>query len=536
MKPVHASAPEYPIERQIVPRLVALSERLRSDPDRLDVALELCRALNAARDHAAARAVAHQALDRLRAVSGDDGRGDAGAELWYERIWAIGHADPDALADFRAAVYRMAGKSKIGPAHRNAALLAFFVDDDGRCRRHLRRALELDPRDGRSHEVRALVALSDGDPDELRAHLEVAVKAAPASGRLWKLLADAVLEGGDTEKARGHYMRAVEADPLAVEAWRALGSLYLSQVGDYTAALRCFAHALAINPRYWEISFDLTEYYSREKLHDLARAEVLRILLLDPDAVTKAKVENQLGHIDYQEGRYEDAIKRYRRALTLDPTFATPWHNLGLVHVHQKDYDSAIECFNRAVALDPEGSWSYVQLGFAHLEKKAGKRAGGFFQAALEKNPDEYGAYLGLAELARRGERFEEQLAHCQKALDLCSSDANVRNDLAIAYECNKRTDDAIREYQEALRLEPHHRWAANNLAYLHEKVWKATRKARDKEKALDAWRVRLLICRDTGSSIAGARAHILKLGVSEATFERWLREGRLETEIERVV
>lgn len=516
-----------PVEMQLVPRLAHLEKVAKESPGDLDAALALVQALIAAQDFDAASDEARRAL-ALRGGASHVG------QLSYELLYATARKDLRDLAlharEAQKLLKKHAGEAW---AHRNMALVYYYTEEDAKARKSLARAFELDSNDAGALEVWAMLAQADGDYEDLIERLTRSLRRRGPRPRLRKVLADAHMDVGGSEEARALYLGAIAEEPLFVDAWHALGSLCLGHDGDYVAALRCFAQALTVNPRCWDVYFTLTDYFVEERRYDLAKAEAMRVLLLDPDSSIKAEVENHLGYVEYIERNYEDAVRRYRRAIALDPEFDSPWHNLGLVHVHEKDYDSAIECFEKAIELNEDRSWSYTQLGLAYFERKNYRKAHTLFLKALEKNPEEYGAHLGLAELYRKEKRYPEQLAECLKALEVEPNDGNVRNYLGIAYECGKRPEEAAKQYVEALRLDPLNRWAANNLGYLYEKLWGTTEDERHRELAIAAWKLRLLICRDTQTSTAGARNHILKLGVSAATFERWLRDGKLETELD---
>ena len=469
-------------------------------------------------------------------LGGGEGDADAG-DLRYELLFALARGELRQLGERVREAQRLQRKFKEAAwAHRNMALIYYYTEDDAKARKSLGRALELSPKDERTLEVQALIHAADDDPEARVKALKKMVRAASRNFRLRLSLGHAHLDLGQLDEARDCYLRSLKLEPLYVGGWHAMGSLLIKGDRDYVSAVQCFSRALSINPRSWDVYFALTDHYVEERQYELAKAEASRVLLLDPDSSIKAEVENHLGFIDYTLGNYEDAVKRYRRAITLDPEFDSPWHNLGLVHVHEKDYRSAIECFERAIKLNEDRSWSYTQLGLATFEIKDFDRAEKLFRTALEKNPLEYGAYVGLAELYRKEKKHTEQLEACLAALEVEPNDGNVRNYLGIAYECNGRPEEAIAQYQEALRLDPLNRWAANNLGYLYEKLHQESKKKVYQDKAVSAWRVRLLICRDTQTSTAGSKRHLMKLGVTEATFERWLRDGRLESELEKIL
>ena len=49
------------------------------------------------------------------------------------------------------------------------------------------------------------------------------------------------------------------------------------------------------------------------------------------------------------QGRFDEAIERYKIALETDPTLAEPHNNLGLVYLARDEIDRAIAAFNAAI-------------------------------------------------------------------------------------------------------------------------------------------------------------------------------------------
>ena len=109
-----------------------------------------------------------------------------------------------------------------------------------------------------------------------------------------------------------------------------------------------------------------------------------------------------------------------------------------------------------------------------------------------------------------------------QQAMALAPHDPDVWNAKGVALEVGGRTNEATEAYEKALGLAPLHRKAANNLGFLLEKRMLAGEPGL-KDRATEAWKRRLLICRDEGQSIKMATEHLAKLGVGEDLIRRWL-------------
>jgi len=144
------------------------------------------------------------------------------------------------------------------------------------------------------------------------------------------------------------------------------------------------------------------------------------------------------------------------------------------------------------------------------------------FLKALEADPGEYSGYLGLSECYRNLQRPEEQLCMVQQAMALAPEDPDVWNAQGVALEVGGRPREATEAYEKALELAPLHRKAANNLGFLLEKRMQSG-ETELLGRATEAWRRRLLICRDEGQSLKMATEHLARLGVGEDTIRRWL-------------
>lgn len=64
-------------------------------------------------------------------------------------------------------------------------------------------------------------------------------------------------------------------------------------------------------------------------------------------------------------GKKAQAIASYQRAMAIDPTWAVPFYNLGLLHKYQSEWQAALAANLRATELDPADQASWWNLGIA---------------------------------------------------------------------------------------------------------------------------------------------------------------------------
>ena len=104
---------------------------------------------------------------------------------------------------------------------------------------------------------------------------------------------------------------------------------------------------------YWRQMATLAKLLKRD---DRAVAYWERIAAARPgDAVTLAA----LAHLKATTGNRPDAVQLLREALRLDATKAGTWYNLGYLQQEEQRHEEAIDSFDRAIALDQKLDLAY---------------------------------------------------------------------------------------------------------------------------------------------------------------------------------
>ncbi|GAH92848.1 unnamed protein product, partial [marine sediment metagenome] len=60
------------------------------------------------------------------------------------------------------------------------------------------------------------------------------------------------------------------------------------------------------------------------------------------------------------------AIKSYKKAIELNPTFIEAWNNLGLSYTFKDDFKESIKCYEEALNLQEEDAVLYENLAFSY--------------------------------------------------------------------------------------------------------------------------------------------------------------------------
>jgi tetratricopeptide (TPR) repeat protein len=124
---------------------------------------------------------------------------------------------------------------------------------------------------------------------------------------------------------------------------------------------------------------------------------------------------------DGDPAQWEDAIDAYRRVVSIDPTYAAAWNNLGLLLHRMGRYDEAGTAYLSALDQDPRCCEAAYNLGSLHEDRGEVEDAIADYRKALGLSPDYADAHFNLAGALARNGRDGEAIKHWQRYLELDS-------------------------------------------------------------------------------------------------------------------
>jgi Tfp pilus assembly protein PilF len=72
------------------------------------------------------------------------------------------------------------------------------------------------------------------------------------------------------------------------------------------------------------------------------------------DARSDAKKQVEFGIKVAQNGLWNEALYRWKKATEADPTYAAAWNNLAIAYEHDGRFDDAKAAYEKALQLDPK--------------------------------------------------------------------------------------------------------------------------------------------------------------------------------------
>ncbi|MBI3734995.1 tetratricopeptide repeat protein [Candidatus Sumerlaeota bacterium] len=141
-------------------------------------------------------------------------------------------------------------------------------------------------------------------------------------------------------------------------------------------------------------------------------------------------------HLAYSlsnQGRYDEAIPYYKRAIELNPDYADAFGSYGFALLQSGKVDEAIEKIIRAIEIEPEKPDAWNNLGVALLQKGERQDAKEAFQKAIRFRP----SYIDAL----------DNLAYCH----LLNGDAAAARDVLVKATQIRPEDPRANEYLRAI-------------------------------------------------------------------------------------
>lgn len=284
--------------------------------------------------------------------------------------------------------------------------------------------------------------VQNGQPEKALAVCQQILELKPNSAAGYLVVGDAMRRLNRLEDARVAYETASKQADLFLEPLRRLAEL-CGEMGDSERQLSYLQRLDALSPLNVErkvdmgsIQLDLGREDEAEALFDQAVEQITREALGNISSLTgriaglyaekdPVKAEkflrksleakgrflsredintfNQLGISLRQQGRWQDAIIEYQKALKVAPNDENLYYNMGMACAEGKDFKEARGHMIKALELNAELPRASANIAFnfgvVFLQAGARERAEKYLRLALELNPELAAARQALARL-----------------------------------------------------------------------------------------------------------------------------------------
>ncbi len=294
-----------------------------------------------------------------------------------------------------------------------------------------------------------VIAYQRGDPSQAVVLISRALSHNASNAPAYNNLGIALAAQGKRLEALSAYLDALALQPDYADALCNLGDV-LKAGGKVQRAADCYRKALSMTPDLPAAQANL-----KRRLEKLAEgsetvAPDVTAAVVDP-ADTQSDAHFNQGNAYKDQGRLEEAIASYEKAVTLAPDFAAAHVNLGSALMQRGRHREALACLRKALVLEPELAEAYFNLGVSSYQVGDLASAKSALAKYLQAQPDDRAALMVLSEAYSRSNELDEAAGCLERVLANDPGAANAHNLLANIFRNQARHRDAVRHYELAI-------------------------------------------------------------------------------------
>jgi tetratricopeptide (TPR) repeat protein len=169
-----------------------------------------------------------------------------------------------------------------------------------------------------------------------------------------------------------------------------------------------------------------------------------------------AQKEFQDGFNIFSSGNQQKSISHFKKSADKYSKYAPTYYYLGAAEAIGKNYDAAVPALQKSIELNDKSPEALIALGTVYNSEKKFDEAEKLLRRAVELAPNSFEAHEELAKsMMPTLQRTPETEAQLRKALSLNAASVEAHLLLGNVLLRTHNNEGALKEYQEALRLDP---------------------------------------------------------------------------------
>ena len=144
------------------------------------------------------------------------------------------------------------------------------------------------------------------------------------------------------------------------------------------------------------------------------------------------------------------------------------WCAVGNCFSLQKEHEVALKFFKRAIQLDPTFTYAYTLSGHEFVANEDFDKAFAMYRHAVRTDPRHHNAWFGLGQIYFRQEKYDMAEAHFKRALSINPRSSVLRCYMGMVLAKNKKFTDSVRYLDTAIALQPNNPQAHFQKAWIH--------------------------------------------------------------------
>jgi len=254
---------------------------------------------------------------------------------------------------------------------------------------------------------------------------------------------------GRYEEALPHLEESLGYEPSAAQAHYLRGVIYF-ELRRYTECAGELEHVRA-NSRYGEQAlYMLEESYRESGKAEAAEKAFVEIEGRYPDSAFLHKL---MGMAYEARDHNEEAIREFEAALRVRPGMPDIAFGIGFIHFKQSKYDEAVSWFEKELSVQPCYAQALHYLGEIHRLREEWAGAEVRYRSALECDPSLVDARIGLGSVLDHYGYLDQAIAEYQFAVRLAPERSQAYFKLAATLRKAGRKQEALKATLRAQKL-----------------------------------------------------------------------------------
>ncbi len=287
----------------------------------------------------------------------------------------------------------------------------------------------------------------------------------------WALLMEALYLGRHYQDALAAAKRAQLTDPNSKLALKIIAhSNY--EVKNYQESVDSYTRLASVDTLSLDDVKRFGKAYAEIKQDSLAAHMLEQVLRKDP---SQNELYGDLGAIYMRMRHYDRAAEMFKKRYTLDPSSTSAYINFALCNMALGKWDSSRVALRQAIILKPQYMQGHLFLARCLIQLDSLQQAKKEYETIISLTDTIQAKYQGeLAEAHRMigfvyllDKKYPPAIESLTRSRQLKNDDAQTHLWLAQSYALMNRREEALKEYQIVLKLDPKNETAKKDIEKL---------------------------------------------------------------------
>jgi len=256
-----------------------------------------------------------------------------------------------------------------------------------------------------------------------------------------------LVQNGRNLEAVKYYEEILEKDGNNYVICLLLGKLF-TELNSVKQAEDCFGQCIRISKDLPDAYTELGKLLMSQKKYSEAIKVYRRYISIKDNDYTG---HYNLAGCYFQTKEFNKAILEYEKAIELNPKSYNSLFNLALIHEENQEFDSAIEGYKAAILIKIDFVDAYNNLGILFSKQQRQFEALAIYSNGIKASPDNFRLYYNMGVVLFDLRRYEDATDAFKKAVEINPLDNEVYYYLGAALTELNKYDDAIKAYSKAL-------------------------------------------------------------------------------------